>query len=208
MTHVPLSTLLVIRLTVESAERLRLLGLFDVMALPIELKTLYELRSNPHQFLSVFYHLLEQRGEPLSQPQLESLVTGHDVYETMWEAFVREVTDFFHGPMRPVIEQVFRMLELAEAERVASLTATILRNLHEIASSELGVSSGGSPESPELTPDLSHCDSSTIWPPVSDAMNGTDTLDSVLCSPTVTDPSVSLHFSQTTSTPTETLPAS
>lgn len=206
MTHVPLSTLLVIRLTVESAERLRLLGLFDVMALPIELKTLYELRSNPHRFLSVFYHLLEQRGEPLSLAQLESLVTGDDVYEIMWEAFVREVTDFFHGPMRPVIEQVFRILELAEAERVASLTATIQANLNEIASTELGDSSGGSAESPELIPDLSHCDSLTIWPPAEDAMNGTDTRDSALYSPTVTDPNVSLHFSQTISTPTETLP--
>lgn len=208
MTHVPLSTLLVIRLTVETADRLRTLGLFDVMALPIELKTLYELRSNPHQFLSVFYHLLEQRGEPLTLAQLEALVTGHDVYETMWEAFVREVTDFFHGPLRPVIAQVFRILELAEAERVASLTATIQANLSEIESTELGDSSGGSAESPELIHDLSHFDSSTTLPLDAAAMNGTDTLDSVLCSPTVTDPNVSLHFSQTTSTPTETLPAS
>lgn len=199
MTHIQLSSLLVIRLNVAVAEQLKSLGLFDVMALPLELKQLYDLRTEPHKFLRVLYEMLEQQhraATPINFEQFAEQFTDAEVYENCWEAFTREVSDFFREPMRLVIVEVFRMLELAEAERVDDLMATIQASLLPIESTALGEFSGGSPELSESIRDLSHCDNLTIWPPDADATNGQDTPDS--------NP-VGL---ETTSTPTETLPKS
>lgn len=211
MTHLSLSSLLVIRLNVAIAERLKSLGLFDVMALPIELQQLYDLRTKPSQFLRVVFEMLDQndrRGEALTIDQFSALVTDDDVYTQIWEAFTREVTDFFREPLRPAIAEVFQILELAEAERVADLRATIQASLFPPASNFPGDPSGEPPESSASIPDLSHFDSLTIWPLADAAMNGHDIPASAPSPPTVTDPSDNPLSMPTISTPTETRPAS
>lgn len=177
MTLITLSQLLAIRLNVAVAEHLKSLGLFDVMALPVELKPLYELRTDPTKFLRVVFEMLDQNfrsANALTFEQFSAQITDDETYGELWEAFAKEITDFFRGPMRPVIATLFEMLELAEAERVADLMATIQASLPPSEPNSLGDLSGGLPESPESMPDLSHCDSLTIWPPAVAAMNGDD----------------------------------
>ena len=201
MTHVSLFPTYLLRLTVAAAERIKALGLFDVMALPLVVAPLYEMRTRPHKFLSVVVEMLDgPRGEPMTLAQLESQVTDAEAYGQLWEAFTDEVTNFFREPLRPAISLIFETLEKAEAHRVADLTATIQTSLSAIESNSPGGSSGGLPESPESMPDISHCDSLTIWPPADVVTSGTGTLDSVPSPPTVTDQQNSPLSTQTIST--------
>lgn len=210
MTHVALSSLLVIRLNVAIAERLKSLGLFDVMALPLELAPLYRLRTRPADFLRVVHVMLAQASDnsSLSFEQFSALITDDEAFSQLWEAFTREVTDFFRAAMRPAIAEVFRMLEMAEAQRVSALTETIQLSQSQIEANSAGDSSGEPPELPELIPELSHCDSLTIWPPAADETNGLDTRGSVPSPPTVTADETNPLSMPTISIPTETRPES
>ena len=210
MTHVSLTTTLVLRLNVATAEKLKSLGLFDVMALPVELKQLYDLRTQPSRFLDVLFCLVDQSAsdEPLTVEQFSAQVTDAEIYGRLWEAFTREVTDFFREPMRPAIATVFQMLEQAESERVAGLMATIQASLSQIESNSPGDWSGVPRESAVLIPDLSHCDSLTIWPAADAEKNGAAMLDSVLSPPTATDHNDSPSSTSEILTPIEILLAS
>lgn len=209
MTHVSIVKTFILHLTVKRAERLKTLGLFDVMALPIELQQLYELRRNASRFIHVVYYMLDNVPANLELADFSDLITNEEAFSQLWEAFNEEVTNFFPAAIRQAIQAVFQMLEMAESERIADLTATIRHSQSQLAANSHGDSFGVPPESPEPDPGYwtLPSDRSTTWPTESDAKNGIDMLDSALSSPTATDPSGNPLIAQTTSTHTEIPPA-
>ena len=170
MQFISLQKLTSLSLSIGTAERLKSLGLFDVMALIVDdqgVALLGELRVNPSRLAKVLWEMTDQAD--LTFETFCSFLTADA--DELWEAFTREVVDFFPVPIRPTVSVIFAAVET----RLASWHAMILADAETVWSNS-GALSGGQPESPESIPDLSPGDNSLTWLTDVVATHTTDTL--------------------------------
>lgn len=170
MTPVQLPKTLTLHLSIGVANRLKTSGLFDVLALPLDLRQLHDLHADPSRFVRVVHEMLEDRS--MSLTEFEHMLTLDQVMSLLWEAFTREVIGFFQEPMRTLIATEVALVERNALDHADSLMVTIPACQYQTESSVPGDSSGGSPEASESIPDHSPCESSTTWPQVADVMSG------------------------------------
>lgn len=171
MHFISLAKQLPITLTVGTAERLKALGLLDVMALIVDddgANQLAVLRMDPARFLKVIWEMIDQSD--LTFETFVSLVTAADV-EEIWEAFTGEVSGFFPVPIRPTIQRLFSGVEKKLESWLNKIQAAVLS-----ASTSNGSESGEPPESPASIPDHSPTDSFTTWQPADVVMITSGTL--------------------------------
>lgn len=169
MQFINLQKLTSLSLNIATAERLKSLGLFDVMALVVDeqgVALLGELRVDAARFAKVLWEMVDQTN--LTFDAFCSFLTAEA--DELWEAFTREVVDFFPVPIRPTVSVIFAAVET----RLATWHAMILKDA-ETAWSSSGLQSGEPPELPESIPGHSLSGNSLTWLTDVVATNTTDT---------------------------------
>lgn len=166
MRLIELTQRIELQMTVSNAERLKELGLLDVFGLTQNPESFSRLLTDPPTFVSTLWEITDQRG--LTREGFDTLARNAD-HEQLWNAFVGELTDFFHDPME---RQIVAAIIGAAEESWQRMLHQMLMAVSDSNQNADGEQYGNSPESSESILDLSHSDNSMTWQPGDSALNG------------------------------------